>query len=157
MLFWPEWGCLFLMFAVCFIKFLMYWNFFALNVPKSSYLFVKRLSVINWSPKEGNEWFWNMRICAICGNLLESNFFSGIWVVGIPRQWNFLPNFWERFVLTNVIMRGLGKNNLEFAVWWKITWFLCAFFSCFLYGLLVSFFSTFWRNIYCFLMVGTGY
>ena len=44
----------FLMFAVCFIKFLMYWNFFALNVTKSAYMFVNRHSVINWSPKEGN-------------------------------------------------------------------------------------------------------
>ena len=44
----------FLMFAVCFIKFLMYWNFFALNVTKSPYMFVNRHSVINWSPREGN-------------------------------------------------------------------------------------------------------
>ena len=64
------------MFAVCFIKFLMYWNFFALNMPKSSYMFVNRLILINWSPKEGNEWFWKIKIWAICGNLLEMNFFQ---------------------------------------------------------------------------------
>ena len=45
---------LFLMFAVCFIKFLMYWDFFALNWTKSTYTFVNRHSVISWSPKEGN-------------------------------------------------------------------------------------------------------
>ena len=44
----------FLMFAVCFIKFLMYWNFFALNVTKSPYTFFNTHSVINWSPKEDN-------------------------------------------------------------------------------------------------------
>ena len=44
----------FLMFAVCFIKFLMYWIFFALNVTKSPYMFVNRHSMVNWSPKEGN-------------------------------------------------------------------------------------------------------
>ena len=40
----------FLMFAG-FIKFLMYWNFFALNVTKSPYMV--RHSII-WSSKEGN-------------------------------------------------------------------------------------------------------
>ena len=40
----------FLMFAVCFIKFLMYWKFFALNGTKSPYMFVNRHSVIGWSP-----------------------------------------------------------------------------------------------------------
>ena len=45
----------FLMFSVCFIKFIMYWNFFAFNVPKNPYMFVGRHIVINWSPKEGNE------------------------------------------------------------------------------------------------------
>ena len=44
----------FLMFAVCFIKFLKYWNFFALNGTKSPYMFVNRHSMINWRPKEGN-------------------------------------------------------------------------------------------------------
>ena len=44
----------FLIIAVCFIKFLMYWKFFALNVTKSPYMFVNRHSVINWSPREGN-------------------------------------------------------------------------------------------------------
>ena len=44
----------FLMFAVCFIKFFMYWKFFALNGTKSLYMFVNRHSMINWRPKEGN-------------------------------------------------------------------------------------------------------
>ena len=45
----------FLMFAVGFIKVLMYWNFFfALNVTKSPYMFVNKHSLISWSPKEGN-------------------------------------------------------------------------------------------------------
>ena len=64
--------------------------------------------------------------------------------------------FWEWFVLTNIIFCGLGKKSLDFELWWKITWFLSAFFSCLREGLVVSFFSTFWRNIYCFLMVVTG-
>ena len=68
-------------------------TFFALNVPKSPYTFVNRHSVINWSPKEGNLWFWKMKICAICGKLLEMIFFSNFWVVGIRRQWIFSHNF----------------------------------------------------------------
>ena len=116
-----------LMFAVCLIKFLMYWNLFALNLPKSSYLFVKRLSVINWSPKEGNEWFLKIKICAICGNLLELIFFKHL-SGRDSKTVNFSPGFWERFVLTKVIVRGLGKKNLEFAIWWKITGFLGALF-----------------------------
>ena len=45
---------IFLMFAFCLIKFLMYWNFFAFNVTKIPYTFVNRHSLINWSPKEGS-------------------------------------------------------------------------------------------------------
>ena len=56
------------------------------------------------------------------------DYFSNIWVVGIPRQWIFSRGFSERFALTKVIVRGLGKKNLEFAIWWKRTWFLCSFF-----------------------------
>ena len=43
-------------------------------------------------------------------------------------------------------IRNLAKNNLIYG----------AFFSCLREGLLVSFFSTSWRNIYWFLMVVTG-
>ena len=97
-----------------------------------------------------------MKICAICGNLIEKNFFSNFWVVGIRRQWISSHGFQEWFVLANVIVLELIKKNLEFAIWWKRTWFMGAFFSCLREGLLVSFFSTSWRNIYWFLMVVTG-
>ena len=97
-----------------------------------------------------------MKICAICGNLLEMNFFSNFWVVWNPRQWIFSPGFLEWFVPTIVIVCGFIKKNLEFAIWWKNTHFMGAFISCLREELLVSFFSTFWRNIYWFLMVGTG-
>ena len=43
--------------------------------------------------------------------------------------------------------RNLVKNNLIYG---------CIFFSCLREGLLVSFFSTSWRNIYWFLMVVTN-
>ena len=33
---------------------------------------------------------------------------------------NFPPTFWDRFVLINVIIRGLGKKNLEFAIWLQL-------------------------------------
>ena len=44
-------------------------------------------------------------------------------------------------------IRNLVKNNLIYG---------CIFFSGLREGLLVSFFSTSWRNTYCFLMVVTG-
>ena len=142
---WPEWGCLFSHVRWLFHQISHLLELFPLNVPKSSYMFVNRHSKINWSPKEGKEWFWKMKICAICGNLQELNFFSNIWVVGIPRQWIFSPRFWEWFVLSNVIACGLGKKNLEFAIWWKITWFLGAFFSCLREGCWCPFFWPSWE------------
>ena len=64
------------MFAVCFIKFLMYWIFFGLYVPKSHHKFVNIHNVINWRPEERNDGSWKIKICCICGNLLELNFFK---------------------------------------------------------------------------------
>ena len=97
-----------------------------------------------------------MKFCALCGNLLELNFFSNSCVVGDSKTMNFFGGFlgmicsYKHYILwirqEKPRFRTLVKNNLIF----ECIFFLLA------RGAVGVLFSTFWRNVYCFLMVVTG-
>ena len=58
-----------------------------------------------------------MKICAICGNLLEIIFFRTFEWSGFQGSEFFRLVSSKWFFLENVIVRELIKKNLEFALW----------------------------------------
>ena len=96
-----------------------------------------------------------MKICAICGNLLEMSFFFELLSGRDSKTVNFFAWFLEMVCPSKRFSSWINQEKLRIRNLVKNILIYGCIFSCLREGLLVSFFSTSWRNIYWFLMVVT--